>query len=227
MKPFLLFDFDGTLADSFGFGVEIVNRLAPQLGLREFTAEDIETARSMSIPKALQTLKIPLFKVSRAIPMILSEFRHHVGEMQSFEGIREMLNELQNMGIQMALLSSNSQENLERFIEHHHLYYFEWIEGTSGILNKQRSIRRLLKKHDLAPENVIYVGDEIRDIVASHKCGLRIIAVSWGYNTMELLTSKDPDYLVDKPSQIVEIIRQMYGCKVWAKKRHGLMPCHS
>ncbi|MFA7543637.1 MAG: HAD-IA family hydrolase [Candidatus Cloacimonadaceae bacterium] len=209
MKPFLVFDFDGTLADSFGLGFEIINRLAPQLGLREFRDEDIEVARSMSIPKALQALKIPLFKVSRAIPLVISEFRHHVGEMQSFEGVREMLSELQKMGIQMALLSSNSEENLQHFIEQHHLYYFEWIEGTAGILNKQRSIRKMLKKHDLAPENVIYVGDEIRDIIASHKCGLKIIAVSWGYNTLELLASKDPDYLVDHPSQIVEIVKQL------------------
>lgn len=207
MKPFLLFDFDGTLADSFGLGFEIVNRIAPQFGLRQFTAADMGIVRSMSIPKALQTLKIPLFKVSRAIPLILSEYRHHIGEMQSFEGVREMLSGLQNMGIPMALLSSNSLENLQHFIEQHHLNCFEWVEGTSGILNKQRSIRRLLKKHNLAPGNVIYVGDEIRDIIASHKCGLRIIAVSWGFNTMELLASKDPDYLVEQPAQVVEIVR--------------------
>jgi phosphoglycolate phosphatase len=56
---------------------------------------------------------------------------------------------------------------------------------------------------------VIYVGDEIRDIIAAHKCGIRIISVSWGFHTVDLLASKNPDYLVDNPRQIVQLMRSI------------------
>jgi len=206
VKPFILFDFDGTLADSIGLGLEIANKLAPRFGIEPLSKEVFDLVRTMSIPKALKTLKIPFYKVPKAISLALVEYRHLIHELHPFEGIHEMLAELKNLGFRMALLSSNSKENLDHFIHQHDLGYFDWVEGTSGILKKHSSIRKQLKKHNLRTENVIYVGDEIRDIIAAHKCGLKIISVSWGFHTVELLSSKNPDYLVDKPSQIVQLL---------------------
>jgi phosphoglycolate phosphatase len=207
LKPFLLFDFDGTLADSIGLGMQIVNQLAPQFGIKPLSKDEFEKLRSLSIPKALKTLKIPFYKVPKAISMALLEYRHLIHELHPFEGIHDMLEELRAMDCKMALLSSNTKENVMHFLEQHDLDFFEWVEGTSGILKKHSSIRKQLKKHNLRPENVIYVGDEVRDVIAAHKCGLKIISVSWGFHTVDLLSSKNPDYLVETPEQIVEIVR--------------------
>ncbi|MCB5279099.1 MAG: HAD-IA family hydrolase [Candidatus Cloacimonetes bacterium] len=207
--PFLLFDFDGTIADSIHLGLKIANHLAPRFGLDTLSEEDFAKVRSMSIPKALKYLKIPVYKLPKLIPTALIEYRHLIHELEPFVGIREMLQELNSMQCPMALLSSNSNENVWYFLQHHHLNHFNWVEGTSGILKKHNSIRKQLKKHKLKSDNVIYVGDEIRDIIAAHKCGLRIISVSWGFHTTDLLVQKDPDYLVDKPYQIVEVVKKL------------------
>lgn len=209
MIPFLLFDFDGTIADSIGLGLQIVNRLAPSFGISPLSKEDFDLVRSMSIPKALKALHIPLSKIPKAIPLALAEYRYLIHELYPFEGIAEMLADLQSMGCKMALLTSNTKENVEHFIQHHELDYFEWVEGTSGILKKHGSIRKQLKRHKLRADNVIYVGDEIRDIMAARKCKLRIISVSWGFHTVELLSTKNPDYLVQSPDQIVQIVRSL------------------
>lgn len=207
MKPFLLFDFDGTLADSIGLGMQIANQLAPQFGIKPLSKEDFDKLRNLSIPKALKTLKIPFYKVPKAISLALLEYRHLVHELHPFPGIHDMLEELRGMDCRMALLSSNTKENVTHFLEQHDLNFFDWVEGTSGILKKHSSIRKQLKKHNLKPENVIYVGDEVRDVIAAHKCGLKIISVSWGFHTVELLSSQNPDYLVETPQQIVQIVR--------------------
>lgn len=206
--PFLLFDFDGTIADSIHLGLKIANNLAPDFGIKRLSEEDFAKVRTMSIPQALKWLKIPFYKLPKAIPRALVEYRHLIHELEPFPGIREMLENLHQISCPMALLSSNTDENVKHFLAQHQLEYFEWIEGTSGILKKHSSIRKQLKKHKLKPGNVIYVGDEIRDIIAAHKCGLRIISVSWGFHTTDLLSAKDPDFLVDNPAQIVELIRQ-------------------
>ncbi|MCK9557279.1 MAG: HAD-IA family hydrolase [Candidatus Cloacimonetes bacterium] len=205
--PFLLFDFDGTIADSIHLLLKIAHIVAPRFGLKQMNDEDFTKIRSMTIPQAIRYLRIPIYKIPRLISMALVEYRHLVHELEPYEGIREMLEELRSMGCEMALLSSNSSENLRHFLEQHKLNYFNWVEGTSGILNKHNSIKKQIRKHALSKNKLIYVGDEIRDIVAARKSGLRIISVSWGFHTTDLLAGRDPDYLVDNPTQIVGLMK--------------------
>lgn len=205
MKPFLLFDFDGTIADSVLLGWKIANIVAPRLGHEPFTEEEFALFRSQPMHKVLKFLHIPFYKLPKAITMALVEYRHLVHELQPCEGITKMLDDLKSLDIPLALLSSNSGENLRLFLDGYNLHAFDWVEGTSGILKKSSRIRAQLKKHKLDPEQVIYIGDEIRDIDAAHKCGLKVIAVTWGLHTKELLSSHNPDFLVDSPSDIVKI----------------------
>lgn len=64
----------------------------------------------------------------------------------------------------------------------------------------------LLRKYGIRPEETIYVGDETRDIEAARKTNIEIIAVSWGYNSKQLLEKQKPDFLIDKPRQLVDIL---------------------
>jgi len=212
-NPFLLFDFDGTIADSIHLGFKIARNIAPQFGLEPISEEKFAEIRSMSIPKALKMLKIPFYKVPKAITLALSEYRHLIHELEPVTGIPEMLKELEKMQCPMALLTSNTQENVRHFLTQHELNCFNWIEGTSGMLKKHSSIRKQIKKHSLSKENVIYVGDEIRDIIAAKKSGIRVISVSWGFHTTDLLSSHDPDYLVEKPQEIVQVVKSLFAQK--------------
>jgi phosphoglycolate phosphatase-like HAD superfamily hydrolase len=49
---------------------------------------------------------------------------------------------------------------------------------------------------------VVYVGDEERDVVAARQAGVDIAAVTWGYNSPELLAVQEPDYLIDYPDEL-------------------------
>nr|MCB5252660.1 HAD-IA family hydrolase [Candidatus Cloacimonadota bacterium]MDY0126972.1 HAD-IA family hydrolase [Candidatus Cloacimonadaceae bacterium]MCB5255763.1 HAD-IA family hydrolase [Candidatus Cloacimonadota bacterium]MCK9178607.1 HAD-IA family hydrolase [Candidatus Cloacimonadota bacterium]MCK9242789.1 HAD-IA family hydrolase [Candidatus Cloacimonadota bacterium] len=208
-SPFLLFDFDGTIADSIHLGMRIANNLAPQFGIKPLSEEQFAHLRTMSIPKALKIIDLPFYKVPKAITLALVEYRKLIHELMPFAGIPEMLKELKELGCHMALLTSNTGENVKHFLDLHELHYFDWIEGTSGILKKHSSIRKQIKKHKLDKANVIYVGDEIRDITAARKSGIRVISVSWGFHTTDLLSRFDPDYLVEKPSEIVGLIKSV------------------
>ncbi|MDD2229119.1 MAG: HAD-IA family hydrolase [Candidatus Cloacimonetes bacterium] len=209
MKPFLLFDFDGTIADSINIGWKIANILAPEFGHKEFSQEDFELFRSLQIHKIFQALRIPIYKIPKAISMALVEYQHLVHELEPCEDIVPMLNTLSAMHIPMALLSSNTRENLSLFLQRLQIDAFDWVEGTSGILKKQHRIKKQIKKHNLNPKDVIYIGDETRDIDAAKNCGLKVIAVTWGFHTAELLSSHDPDYLVNSPDEIVRIVEQL------------------
>jgi phosphoglycolate phosphatase-like HAD superfamily hydrolase len=98
-------------------------------------------------------------------------------------------------------LSSNNNDNLSFFLQRYNIDAFNWVEGTSGILKKANRICQQLKRHGLKPSEVVYIGDEVRDIEAARKCGIKMIAVSWGFHTTDLLCSHNPDYLVDNHSR--------------------------
>ncbi|MDP2172950.1 MAG: HAD-IA family hydrolase [Candidatus Cloacimonadaceae bacterium] len=205
-KPFLLFDFDGTIADSVHPMYELFNQLAPKYGIKPISQQDFSIIRSMSIPKAFKHLGIPFYKLARAIPVALREYRKIINDLEPCAGIIPMLNKLQAAGIPMALLSSNSIENVHLFLDKHDIQSFDWVEGTGGILKKHTKIKHQIRKHKLDRSRVIYVGDESRDIVAAQKCGIRIISVSWGFHTAEHLCSFDPDFLVNRAEEIVDLV---------------------
>lgn len=209
MKPFLLFDFDGTIADSIHLGTKIANRIAPLYGHKGFTDEDFTRFRGMPVTKVIKELGVPFYKIPGVIAKALTEYRKLIHELHPYPKIPQMLDTLSQMDVPMALLSSNSNENLYYFLNNHRITAFQWVEGTSGILKKHRRILQQLKKHDLKPSDVIYVGDEVRDIVAARKCKLKVIAVNWGFHTTELLCSASPDYLVSDPNEIVQIVKNL------------------
>ncbi len=209
MKPYLLFDFDGTIANSLEPLYQMLNRLAPQYGYATVNREQFDLLRNWPWRKALKQVKLPLHKMVRAIPIVLAEYRKIILELDPCPGVPEMLESLSGLGIPMALLSSNDTENVQAFLEHHHLHYFEWAEGTGGILKKHSKIARQIRRHKLNRKEVIYIGDESRDIIAARRCGIKVICVGWGFHTVEHLCSYDPDYLVKEPEDIVGIMRSL------------------
>ncbi|HRY83548.1 MAG TPA: HAD hydrolase-like protein [Candidatus Cloacimonadota bacterium] len=207
MKPFLLFDFDGTIANSIGLIYDILNRLAPRFGLEPVSIEDFEVLRSMSPPTLLRMAGIPFYKIPLVIHLVLKEYRKQVHELHPYPGIEEMLSALDRTGVRTALLSSNTKRNVTDFLARHHITGFEWVEGTSGVMNKRGRINRMIRKHKLDPGNVIYIGDESRDIEAAKQCGIRVISVTWGFHAESLLNRYKPDYIVQNPAEIVDLIK--------------------
>ncbi len=208
VKPYLLFDFDGTIADSFGLGLEIINKLAPKYNLKPFTPDQVAEFRSIPTHKAIKQMKIPFYKLPVLIPVFLHEFKHVLPHLEPFEGIRECLTALKEAGFSMALLTSNSRDNVVSFLDNHDLNCFDWIEGGSGLFNKQVTIKKQIHKHKLNKDSLFYVGDETRDIIAAKKTGIKIISVTWGFHTPVNLASYEPDFMADKPMDIFHYISQ-------------------
>lgn len=213
MKPNLLFDFDGTVANSVDKLYELINGLLPQYGYPTISAGQFEQIRNLPLRSAFKLLKLPLYKLGQAIPVVLHEYRHIIPDLEPCAGVVAMLNELKELGFSLALLSSNHTVHVHAFLDNHGITCFDWVEGTGGILQKHGKIKRQIKKHRLDRQNVVYVGDEARDIRAARRSGVRVISVGWGFHTPEHLLSLKPDYLVREPGEILQIALQLRGDK--------------
>lgn len=200
-----LFDFDGTVADTFSHAVHILRRLAPLYGFRSLSDEEIPQARGMGFRELIKFLEIPKHKV----PGILARGRRELhGEITSIglcPGMPAVLKELHEREHRLAIISSNSRDNIHAFLAAHGLECFAHVSTSSKLLGKAREIRQTLKKHGYKKSHTIYVGDEIRDIDAAHKADIRCAAVGWGFNNAESLRAAKPDFFAHTAEDLLTI----------------------
>ena len=102
------------------------------------------------------------------------------------------------------VMSSNSKRNIEAFLERHGIRsLFNSVQGGVGLLSKARVLKRIVQKGGIDFSQVIYVGDETRDIDASKQVGILVAAVSWGFSSRDALVAQSPAFLIDHPQQLL------------------------
>jgi phosphoglycolate phosphatase len=207
MIQHVLFDFDGTLADSKEMALAILNRLAEKHQFRKITPEDIEALRKLSIVERCRWLGVPLYKIPLLSVEARALYKSSLPQLQPFPGIREMLLALRHRGYRLSVLSSNSEGNIRAFLHRNGIDAISTVSGSSAIFGKDAAIRQYLKTHRLGGSQVIYVGDEARDVLACRKCGVPVIWVGWGYDAPEAVRPLSPDYVVQAPEEILTILQ--------------------
>ncbi len=201
---YIVFDFDGTIADSRNLFISIYNELAQKHGYLPLTEENIAQLRCMSIRERCKALKVPLFKIPFLASVVIKKYKQALPMLQFNEGMKEILLSLTENKVKFAVLSSNSKSNIEQFFKLNDIKCKN-IFCSRSIFGKHTLINKFLKEKNLKPSQVLYVGDELRDVIACRKSDVKIAWVSWGYDNAELLKNNKPDYHIDDPAQILAL----------------------
>jgi phosphoglycolate phosphatase len=206
MIKYVIFDFDGTLADSKDVFLSVWNQLADKYKYKKIRYEDLESIRKLSIKERCKLLDFSLYKIPFMAPDLYKLYQSSIQNVMLFDGIKELLDGLQGRGYRIAIISSNSESNIREFLQKNQINYIDEILCSSKIFGKDKIIKKFLNTHKLNKAEAIYVGDEVRDIEACQKIGIPIIWVGWGYDAMELVKKKNPDYMVHAPKDILDIM---------------------
>lgn len=205
----LIFDFDGTLADTLEESRRIFNQLAPDYRLREVTAEELPGLRHFSLNELLDHLGIPKRRVPSLIARGTSLMRGNIVRLPLIAGIGEILPTLRARANSFGVLTSNATSNVELFLRAHGLRdHFNFISSTSKLTGKAKHLRAIRKTFSLESSEMLYVGDEIRDIRAAKKAGIPVAAVTWGFNSPESLAAEFPEHLISSPNALLDLISQ-------------------
>lgn len=202
-----LFDFDGTLADTRPHIIRLFNRIARRHGLHWLDNDD-PSLRDLSMRQLLDRLGISLARLPSLVREIRQEMRTLMPEVRPIEGVVEALHKLRDKGVDLGLISSNEQANIDCFAEQHRLPPFSQMATGSALFGKTRVIRKIIRRLD-QPSQVYYVGDESRDIDAAHKAKIGTIAVSWGFNSREHLAAHHPNFIVDNPQELIDLVLRL------------------
>jgi phosphoglycolate phosphatase-like HAD superfamily hydrolase len=205
----LIFDFDGTLADSMQTVFEVYNSLAPDMGLPLISAGEIPRLRELGPLRALDAYGVPLWRVPVLLQRVRRELERRAAVPAIFPGLDQVFEMPAIRTARRLILSSNSRSNIERFLNRHRLSSFERIDAGASLFGKARRLQRLLKISHLDPADVVYVGDELRDLEAAREVGATSVAVSWGYAERGVLQAHEPDFLVDDAWHLGKVLTQL------------------
>jgi phosphoglycolate phosphatase-like HAD superfamily hydrolase len=206
-KKILIFDFDGVIADSFEEVIKVLNGLSSKFGYKKVEAENISGLRDLSS----KDFYLKKFNISRIVlPLVIREakkiLRDRVLKMKPARGISSVLLKLRKEDIVLGVLTTNSVENVEKFLKKYKLDVFEFVYSGNIFFLKDRELKKIIKKHKFNKKDVLYVGDETRDIEAAKKSGVISIAVDWGFNSKKILKEFEPDYLISDPKEFMGIL---------------------
>lgn len=206
-KKNIIFDFDGTLADTVPVILTLVSEMAKDIGYeKKITPEDLEWVRNHTLKEIPKKFGIPWIK----IPFLLLKGQDRMNkQMYSVPPCRGMLQALQKLkerGYVLAILSSNRRDSIQEFVLKHNLEpYFDFIHSELNIFGKDKALLSLLKQYKMPVQDSIYIGDEVRDIEACNAIKLDCISVTWGLNSQDAFHKFEAKYIVDTPEQLVSL----------------------
>jgi len=204
--PTIVFDFDGTIADTLSVVIKIANRFADDYGYHKIPLSDLPKLREKKPSAILRHLGISIFRLPIVARKIRFEMNKEIVHLQAAVNLRNTLVALKESGCVLGILTTNSRENVMAFLKNNNLELFDFVYSGRAVFGKSRLLKKLMKAKTIPHNDPIYVGDEIRDIEAAKKAGIKVIGVSWGYNTRNALQKAHPDHIVERPEELQKII---------------------
>lgn len=206
-EKIIIFDFDGTIADTRNTLVEIGNRLAIEFGYEPINEEELFRLSNLSSREIIQQSPVPPYKIPFLLRRVKKELNKEIANLKPFSGIQESLSALKQSGYKLGIITSNIEDNVIAFLKNNNLdCFFEFIYSGTTLFGKDKIINKLIKKNKFPLNQMIYVGDETRDIEAAKKSKIRVIAVGWGFNSISVLAEYKPDFLVTHPHELIKVI---------------------
>jgi len=200
-----IFDFDGTLANTFPLFVDSLGDLAARHNFKMPLQSDVDKLRGSSAKEILRELQLPLWRV----PKVLSDFRdvmrQRINEIRPFDGVVDALQTLADRQIMLAVATSNSLGNVETVLGDALISRFAALECGATLFGKARRLRRVLQVTHMEKANAIYIGDEIRDADAARKLGIPFGAVAWGYTDLRAMLPLQPYAVFKTPQDLLSL----------------------
>ncbi len=203
----IIFDFDGTIADSFDY---IVDFLAKQAKLEPLSAEQKQKLRGLSMVTIARQLGHARW---RLLGLFLNGRRRMgatVRHVQPFAEMPELIRKLHAEGHELFIVTSNKARTVRVFLHTQQLHtYFLQIYGGVGLFGKAPALRGLLRDQHIDRKDAVYIGDELRDVQAAQSVGMRVVAVTWGFAQPATLAAKKPTGLANTPAELMAILEEL------------------
>lgn len=216
MIRLVIFDLDGTLLDTIKDLGNACNHVLTKYGLAEHSLDEYRFFVGNGISKLVERSLPEDKRYGEFIEKLRSEFvnyyvRHAEEHTKPYDGIVDMLKELENREIKIAVASNKFDSATQSLVGR----YFGGVNFSAvygqreGIMPKPDPtiIFDIMADSDIDDKSaILYVGDSDTDMMTAINAGLESIGVTWGFRPREELLASGANHLIDTPAQIIDIV---------------------
>lgn len=214
MIKLLIFDLDGTLVNSIEDLADASNYALTKHG---FPSHEKEKYNYFVGDGVMLLLKRALPENNRddhTIDLIKADFseyynRNYSTKTKPYEGLSELLSALKAKGLRMAVASNKPDEFSKIIVEHFFEGLFEMVQGNKPDVPKKpdpQIVFEILEKLNVDKSECLFVGDTNVDIRTGKSAGVKSVGCLWGFRDLEELQEAEADYIISKPSEILNFI---------------------
>jgi phosphoglycolate phosphatase-like HAD superfamily hydrolase len=208
-KTHIIFDFDGTIADTIPVMRTIAQHIADEGTFDlQLTEENWAWVRDHSITELPAKFGVPLLRIPGLILQGREMMKKQILSVPVCRGVEALIHTLKEKGYVCGILSSSKREMIQEFLLQHNLVEeFEFVHSELNLFGKDKALLSLIKQYHLSRDETIYVGDELRDYEACKKIGLDCISVTWGLNSRTALTRAGNEMVIDSPAELISLLQ--------------------
>jgi phosphoglycolate phosphatase len=202
MIKYLVFDFDGTLADTTEGIVQTTRATFARMGLPMPDNADIRLGIGLPLKGALHTAGLPENRLDEGADIYHEVFYEIAPKhITIYPGVREGLERLAAKGFRMGIATSRSEHSLIMLLEEHGIRQYFEVLGSVGCVEKPKPAPDLvlwvMDRMGADPSETMVIGDTTYDIQMGTAAGCRTCAVTYGNHPVEILRTASPDLIVD------------------------------
>ena len=205
-KKLVIFDFDGTIADTLPHIIDLYNTFGSAYGFKKINKSGLERLKGETIQELMREFNVSLFRLPFLIGKVQDELYTCMDKVRLFPKIKKVIASLKKPGVTLGVVSSNSKENIERFFKKNKIFTFDFVHCEKNIFGKDKVLINIIKKYSIPKEETVYIGDEVRDIEACRKVGIDCISVTWGFNKKKLLKKENPTRVANTPNELFSFV---------------------
>jgi phosphoglycolate phosphatase len=202
----VIFDFDGTLANTFPLVLAMLDELAEKFKTRKMNHADLPHLRHYPPLKIMRMHKVRIWQLPSILRFTRVRMRRDAHLIDRFEGIDEVIRGLSSRDIKLGIVTTNTRQIVEQVLGSELFTLFDYFVGEVSLFGKPKALKTMLSLSGCQNSEALAIGDEIRDLDAANKVNIPFGAVSWGFSSPEALKARAPLFTFTHPSQILESI---------------------
>ena len=189
MVKLIVFDLDGTLLNTIDDLANSVNFMLEKFGFPIFSIEEYKYKVGNGMRKLIERSLPQTHKNDEQIEKSLSVFMDYYNQHKNdntapYEGIIDLLNDLKNAGIKLAVVTNKAHMSAKPLIENTFIGVFDEIVGQKeGVPTKPnpQSVVSVLEKLNVTPDECLFVGDSGVDMQTAKNANIKAVGVLWGF----------------------------------------------
>lgn len=204
-----IFDMDGTILDTLEDLKDSLNYALAEAGCPARTLDEVRRFVGNGMQKLIERA-VPANRTAEEKENILESFKAHykihcADKTQPYDGIIELLENLQRSGCRTAVVSNKGDFAVQELNQQYFAGLMDCAIGEKeGVRKKPApdSVNEVLKKLQIERENAVYIGDSEVDIETAENAGMDCIIVSWGFREREFLAKRGAKTIVDSAQEL-------------------------